>query len=90
MATSWPVRRTTSTFSMDGQSASATSALAFIGMSSLAPRRPVSCVTSILQAESWMRSRSESGENAPNTTECTAPMRAHASMTTGSSGTICM
>ena len=37
-----------------------------------------------------MRSRSASGENPPNTTECTAPMRAHASIATAASGTIGM
>ena len=33
-----------------------------------------------------MRSRSDSAENPPNTTEWTAPMRAHASMATTDSG----
>ena len=35
-----------------------------------------------------MRSRNESDENPPNTTECAAPMRAHASNDIGSSGTM--
>ena len=43
-------------------------------------------VISVEQLESSMRSFSASGENPPNTTECTAPMRAHASMATAASG----
>ena len=35
-----------------------------------------------------MRSRSESAENPANTTLCTAPIRAHASIVAGRSGTI--
>ena len=37
-----------------------------------------------------IRSRSESEENPPNTTEWAAPMRVQASMATGSSGIIGM
>ena len=37
-----------------------------------------------------MRPASESGEKPPNTTECTAPMRAHASIATAVSGIIGM
>ena len=43
-----------------------------------------------LHSASLMRSMSESGEKPPNTTEWGAPMRAHASIATGSSGTIGM
>ncbi len=68
----------------------AESALVFIGTLFFGPRRPVSCVTTIVQVESQMRSASESGENAPNTIEWMAPMRAQASMATASSGIICM
>ena len=75
--------------SMLGHSAAAWSALAFIGMPPLGPRKAVSWVISSLQVESLMRSRSDSAEKAPNTMECTAPMRAQASMAVASSGTIC-
>ena len=88
-ATSSPVRRTTTMCSMLGHSAAAWSALAFIGMPPLGPRKAVSWVISSLQVESLMRSRSDSAEKAPNTIECTAPMRAQASMAIASSGTIC-
>ena len=47
-ATSSPVRRTTTTCSMLGQSAAAKSALAFIGMPPLGPRKAVSWVISSL------------------------------------------
>ena len=40
--------------------------------------------------QSWIRSRSESGEKPPNTTLCGAPMRVHASIATATSGTIGM
>ena len=89
IGTSSPVRRTTNTRSIDGVSATAASALAFIGRPLRAPRTAVSCVTSALHCESLMRSRSDSAENAPNTMECTAPMRAQASIAIASSGTIC-
>ena len=54
------------------------------------PRGPSSAVTTTRQSESRIRSRSASGENPPNTTEWTAPMRAHASIATAASGTIGM
>ena len=54
------------------------------------PRGPSSAVTTTRQSESRMRSRSASGENPPNTTECTAPIRAQASIATVASGTIGM
>ena len=38
--------------------------------------------------QSSIRSRRASAENPPNTTECTAPTRAHASMAIAASGTI--
>jgi hypothetical protein len=53
-------------------------------------RNPPSAVTTTLHSASLMRSINESGLKPPNTTECGAPMRAHASMATGSSGTIGM
>jgi hypothetical protein len=43
-----------------------------------------------LHSASLIRSTSESGEKPPNTTEWGAPIRAHASMATGSSGIIGM
>ncbi len=72
-----------------GVSASATSALALSGTA--APRRqPPSAVISTLASASLMRSARESEEKPPNTTEWAAPMRAQASMATGSSGIIGM
>ena len=47
-------------------------------------------VTMTLVSASLQRSRSESDEKPPKTTECAAPMRAHASIAIGSSGTIGM
>jgi hypothetical protein len=44
-------------------------------------------ITSLAWASS-MRLRSASAENPPNTTECTAPMRAQASIATTASGII--
>ena len=41
-----------------------------------------------MHCESLMRSRSDSGENPPNTTEWIAPMRAQASMAITASGII--
>jgi hypothetical protein len=72
-----------------GVCVTAASALAFIGMSLRVPRTPVSCVMMSLNAESLMRETRLSAENAPKTMECTAPMRAHASIAIASSGTIC-
>ena len=89
MCTSFSVRRTTTTCSIDGVSASATSALALSGTTW--PRRhPPSDVIRTFASASLMRSDSESGENPPNTTECGAPMRAQASSAIGSSGIIGM
>ena len=44
------------------------------------PRRPSSAVMTTFDWQSSMRPASESGEKPPNTTECTAPMRAQASI----------
>ena len=54
------------------------------------PRIPSSCVMIALQVESSTRSTIERGLNPPKMTECTAPMRAQASIATTSSGTIPM
>ena len=75
------------TCSMLGHSATAASALSFNG--TIAPRRHApSAVMSTLACASLIRSRSDSALNPPNTTECGAPIRAHASIAIGSSGTI--
>mmetsp|Transcript_2512 Transcript_2512/g.9867 ORF Transcript_2512/g.9867 Transcript_2512/m.9867 type:complete len:212 (+) Transcript_2512:1203-1838(+) len=55
-----------------------------------APRITASHVTITLLCASARRPRIASGENPPNTTECTAPMRAHARQATASSTTIGM
>ena len=85
-ATSWPVRFTTSTCCTDGVPLVSASSTA--GFSALAaPRRyPPSAVTTSLASASLIRVLSASAENPPNTTECGAPMRAHASMVTTASG----
>ena len=72
-----------------GTGARALSALALSG-TCLPPRTPSSAVITTWQSESRMRSRSASGEKPPKTTECTAPMRAQASMATAASGIIGM
>ena len=87
--TSSPVRSTTTTFSIDGHSATAASAFAFIGISLRGPRIAVSCVISILHAESLILSRRDSAENAPKTIEWIAPILAHANIAIANSGTIC-
>ena len=89
MVTAAPVRRSTSMPWTVGASSTASSAIAFSGIAE--PLR---------QASSWVirsrapvpssRSPSEADENPPNTTTCGAPMRAQASIATGSSGTIPM
>jgi hypothetical protein len=47
-------------------------------------------VTTSFAPTSWIRSRSASAENPPNTTVWGAPMRAQASIAMASSGTIGM
>ncbi len=84
---SCPVRLTTSTFCTEGDAATASSTA---GLSAMGlPRRwPPSQVMTSTASASSMRLRSASAEKPPNTTECTAPMRAHASMATAASGII--
>ena len=53
-------------------------------------RRAPSTVTSALASDVSMRSRTDSGEKPPKTTLCGAPMRAHASIATMTSGIIGM
>ncbi len=74
---------------IDGQFFSASSTLAFSG-TFLPPRRPSSAVMTMLESQSWMRPARLSGEKPPNTTECTAPMRAQASIAYAASGIIGM
>ena len=78
-ATAPPVRLTTSTFFTVGQVLSAASALTFSG-TLRPPRRPSSAVMRKLDSQSWMRLARLSGEKPPKTIECTAPMRAQASI----------
>ena len=89
MGTSPPVRRRTTTERTPGQLSSASSAVRLSG--TVEPRRHASsCVISTSQPMSLMRPDSESAEKPPKTTVCGAPSRVHASMATGSSGTIPM
>ena len=67
----------------------ALSAFGFIEIA-LAPRNVPLAVMSVLQVESTMRSASDSAEKPPNTIECTAPIRAQASIAIVNSGIICM
>ena len=78
---SWPVRRTTSTCSRCGRSRAASSAADFT--STAVPRRNwPSEVTSSFARVSSSRKRTASALNPPNTSECTAPIRAQASTIT--------
>ena len=70
-----------------GQSSSARSTLALSGIVR-PPRRPSSAVITRRESQSRMRPAMDSGEKPPNTTECTAPMRAQASTATAISGII--
>ena len=89
IGTSFPVRRTTSARLIPGAAAIASSAVRFSG--TVAPRRQASsCVINTSQPMSFARSDSESAEKPPKTTVCGAPSRVHASIATGSSGTIPM
>ncbi len=75
------------TFSTVVISGSAWSTLAFSGTA--APlRQPPSQVMTTFAPASFIRSRSASAEKPPNTTECTAPIRAQASMAIATSGII--
>ena len=51
-------------------------------------RNPISAVITNLDLESSIRSLNEVALKPENTTVCMAPILAHASMATGSSGTI--
>ena len=54
------------------------------------PSMPQLADTITFGRASSMRMASSWGANPPNTTECTAPRRAHASIATAASGTIGM
>jgi hypothetical protein len=84
MPTGLPVWRYTSTWST-GASTSALSTTCLSG-TGLPPRRPSSWVITTRAPQSWMRSRSDSAENPPNTTEWTAPSLATANIATTASG----
>ena len=49
---------------------------------------PHDAVTTTTGSASSIRAASSAGANPPNTTECTAPIRAQASIATTASGTI--
>ncbi|OPY12304.1 MAG: hypothetical protein A4E67_00105 [Syntrophaceae bacterium PtaB.Bin038] len=80
-----PTRFTTMTFSTEGLSLTASSALDFWG-TAFAPRKVPSQVTRIFEVLSWRRSRRASELNPPNTTLWIAPMRVQASRPIASSG----
>ena len=80
-----PVRRATTTCSIDGVSATAVSAFSFSGTTRAAPPPAVGGDEDLgLGVVDPVAQRV--GEKPPNTTECGAPMRVQASMATGSSG----
>ena len=76
--TSPPVRRTTSSFT-PSRPATALSALALSGVRR-PPRGASSAVMTSFAPESSTRERSASAEKPAKTTECTAPIRAQASI----------
>ncbi len=90
MVTAAPLRWYTSTFSMVGQAPSSALSTAALSSTMPPPRRPPSAVISRRAPASSTRSRIEVKEKPPNTTECTAPMRAQASIAMTASGTIGM
>ena len=84
-----PVRRTTNTCSTDFCPSTASSTDSF--NETAEPRRYCpSVVMTILASASSMRALRAVAENPANTTECSTPRRAHASMATMASGTIGM
>ena len=87
MSTSVPVLRTTTTVSIDGTSPRNLSTAGLMS-AALPLRRAWSTVISAFASENSIRSFTESGEKPPKTTLCGAPMRAHASIATATSGII--
>ena len=82
-----PVWRTTTMCSSDSRSPITASTAALTG-AVLPLRRAPSTVISALARETSIRSLTASGANPPNTTLCGAPIRAHASIATTTSGII--
>jgi hypothetical protein len=81
------VRRRTITFCTVGEAATASSVVFFSG--TVAPRRHASSwVMTTSHAMSCSRPPSASAEKPPKTNVCGAPMRAHASIAIGASGTM--
>ncbi len=72
-----------------GERASAASTTGFIG-TTLPRRQAPSCVITRRASQSTIRLCRASAAKPPNTTECTAPRRAQASMATMASGTMPM
>ena len=93
MSTGWPVRLSTITcFTVvggcDGEESAAST---FFLSGSWVPRRqPPSAVITATAWASWLRSAIASLEKPPKITECTAPIRAQASIAITSSGVIGM
>jgi hypothetical protein len=87
MLTAALVRLTTITEVTPPALSQAASTFAFSGILR-PPRTPSSAVTTKVDLQSSMRPASESGENPPNTTEWTAPIRAQASIEIAASGII--
>ena len=87
ISTSRPSRFTTITLSTEVQFFKASSTVVFTG-NALAPRYIPSEVNTHTHWLSLMRSASALEENPANTTECTAPILAHANTPIVSSGTI--
>jgi hypothetical protein len=89
IGTASPARCTTKTRFTDSRPRVASSTWGLSASSD--PRRQLaSAVITALQSPSTIRSRSACALNPPNTTECAAPIRAHASIATAASGTIGM
>ncbi len=82
-----PVWRTTTMCLSDSRSPIASSTAALTG-AVLPLRRAPSTVISAFACETSIRSLTASGANPPNTTLCGAPIRAHASIATTTSGII--
>ena len=83
------MRCSTSIRSTVGASLTASSAIAFSGIA-VPFRQASSWVISSFAPVLSSRSPSEDAEKPPKTTTCGAPIRAHASIATASSGTIPM
>ena len=79
----------TMTFSTEGHAMMASSTTDLSGIT-LAPRYAPSQVTTTLACASLIRSAIDWALNPPNTTECTAPIRAQASTAMANSGIIPM